>query len=184
VLLFFVLQTANLPFQLCEKIWCWCFVVFAICNSALWVQFVVVLFSNFKSFVAGFGVVCCFADCRFKLDSGFFRSSVCCLQLRSCFTVGFVVVVFVLLQSAEACFVSFGVVELVDLQTSVQLCSFCELVVVLFANCSSRAFAGFGGTAICGSSFANCRSWCFGGFVVTAGVCLLQTIITTILQKS
>ncbi len=79
----------------------------------------------------------------------------------------------------------FGVVELVNLQTSVQLCPFCELVVLLlFANCSFRAFAGFGGTAICGSNFANCRSWCFGGFLVTAGVCLLQTTVTTILQKS
>ncbi len=105
-------------------------------------------------------------------------------NFRSCFTVGFVVVVFVLLQSAEACFVGFGVVELVDLQTSVQLCPFCELVVLLFANCSFTAFVGFGGTAICGSNFANCRSWCFGGFVVTAAVCLLQTIVTTILQKS
>ncbi len=124
----------------------------------------VVLFSNFKSFVAGFGVVCCLQIAELALwvlvmfvvlqiaDSsltvGFMVVVFVVCNVRSCFTVGFVVVVFVLLQSAEACFV------------------------------------GFGGTAICGSNFANCRSWCFGGFVVTAGVCLLQTIITTILQKS
>lgn len=161
-----VLLFLQFAIQLCGlNLWWGCFQT----SKVLWqvlVLFVVLQIAD-SSLTVGFFVVV-FVVCNF----------------RSCFTVGFVVVVFVLLQSAEACFVSFGVVELVDLQTSVQLCSFCELVVVLFANCSSRAFAGFGGTAICGGSFANCRSWCFGGFVVTAGVCLLQTIITTILQKS